>query len=248
MMTGRMVQAILFIGSAFLISWLLFWQVDLIHRGGVLMIPILMCSIFSLTLIIERLYFFFHLHLGTDITRFFEHLRAAIEGHRWKDSQALCETSQGPVARVVLAGLAAREGTPEEIDEAMEEAAHEELPAVEQHLRWLSTLAQVSTLLGLLGTVTGLVRAFQVIQTKSAGGNPVSPADLAGGVWEALITTVAGLSVAIPTILAYSYLASRVAEVQFQMEKAVALVSGWRRLAPMSSAPTVQTGRGHITS
>ena len=103
------------------------------------------------------------------------------------------------------------------------------MPAVERGLRWLSTLAQVATLLGLLGTVTGLVRAFQVIQTKSAGGNPVSPGDLAGGVWEALITTVAGLTVAIPTILAYNYLASRVAEVQFQMEKAATLISGWRR-------------------
>ena len=78
--------------------------------------------------------------------------------------------------------------------------------------------------------MTGLVRAFQVIQVKSAGGNPVSPGDLAGGVWEALITTVAGLVVAIPTILAYNYFAGRVGEVQFQMEKASDLVSGWRYL------------------
>ena len=84
--------------------------------------------------------------------------------------------------------------------------------------------------LGLLGTVTGLVRAFQVIQAKAgSSGNPVSPGDLAGGVWEALITTVAGLTVAIPTILAYNYLAGRVGEVQFQMERAAAVVSSWRR-------------------
>ena len=102
---------------------------------------------------------------------------------------------------------------------------------MEQHLRWLSTLAQVSTLLGLLGTVTGLVQAFQVIQTKSATTSaPVSPGDLAGGVWEALITTVAGLTVAIPTILAYNYFASRVGDVQFHMEKAAALIAGWRRV------------------
>lgn len=227
-MIRRMFQTAVFIVAALAIALVVFWQVDLIHRGGPVMIVIVMCSIFSLALIMERLYYFFHLHLGTDIERFFEQLRGAIDGHQWKEAHALCESSPGPVGRVVLAGLTVHDATPAEIDEAMEEAAHAELPAVEQHLRWLSTLAQVSTLLGLLGTVTGLVRAFQVIQVKSSGGNPVSPADLAGGVWEALITTVAGLIVAIPTILAYNYFASRVAEVQFQMEKAAALVAGWR--------------------
>jgi len=228
-MINRMVQTGLVVAVAAAISLLLFWQVDVIHRGGPVMIAIGMCSIFSLTLILERLYYFLTLHLGADVEARFGQLRSAVQAQQWKEADALCGAWQGPVARVILAGLRAREGTPQEIDEAMEEAAHEEMPAVEHGLRWLSTLAQVATLLGLLGTVTGLVRAFQVIQTKSIGGNPVSPGDLAGGVWEALITTVAGLTVAIPTILAYHYLASRVAEVQFQMEKAAALISGWRR-------------------
>ncbi len=229
-MANRMMQTVVLIMVAAAIGTTLFWQVDLVHRGGPVMIPIVMCSIFSLAFVMERLVYFVSLHLGTDIERHFQQLREALESGRWKDADTLCRTWKGPVARVVAAGLEARDGTAQEIDEAMTEAAHEEMPKVEQHLRWLSTLAQVSTLLGLLGTVTGLGRAFQVIQTKSAGGNPVSPGDLAGGVWEALITTVAGLIVAIPTILAYNYLASRVGDVQFQMEKAAALVSGWRQL------------------
>jgi len=228
-MANRMAQTALLGGVAALFGILLYWQVDVIHRGGPVMIPIVMCSIFSLTLIIERLSYFVNLHLGVDMAHFFDKLNAAVDGQRWPEAQRLCEQSAGPVARVVQAGLAIREHSPQEIDEAMEEAAHAELPAVEQHIRWLSTLAQVATLLGLLGTVTGLVRAFQVIQLKSASGSPVSPGDLAGGVWEALITTVAGLTVAIPTILAYNYLASRVGEVQFQMERAAALIAGWRR-------------------
>ena len=227
-MINRFLQTVMVISVAFLMGTILFYQVDIIHRGGPVMVPIVMCSIFSLTLTLERLYYFFRLHLGKDIENFFEQLRSAIHTHKWKEAQDLCETWKGPVARVILSGLAIREASPQEIDEAMEETAHDEMPAVEQHLRWLSTLAQVSTLLGLLGTVTGLVRAFQVIQTKSTGSNPVSPGDLAGGVWEALITTVAGLIIAIPTILAYNYLAGRVADVQFQMEKAAALISGWR--------------------
>jgi len=237
MVTG-MLQALAFVVVSALIGTGLFWQVDLIHRGGPVMIPIVMCSIFSLALSLERFFYFFRLHLGKDIEQFFGQLREVVHSGRWKDAQALCEAWQGPVSRVVLAGLEVHEQSSQEIDEVMEEAAHSEMPTVELHLRWLSTLAQVATLLGLLGTVTGLVRAFQVIETKSAGGNPVSPGDLAGGVWEALITTVAGLIVAIPTILVYNYLASRVGEVQFQMEKAAALVSGWRR---QGSAPPHQT-------
>jgi biopolymer transport protein ExbB len=180
----------------------------------------------------ERVYYFFRLSMGQDIEGFFTELRRAVQGRRWREAQAAAERLGGPLNRVVQAGLEAREGTPQEIDEAMEEAAHDELPHLDRHLRWLSTLAQVATLMGLLGTVTGLVRAFQVIQQKTTGGNPVSPGDLAGGVWEALITTVAGLVVAIPTILAYNYLASRVSEVQFQMEKAAAIITGWRRSGP----------------
>ena len=228
-MVNQFVQTGLFALVAAFIGTILYWQVEVIHLGGPVMIPIVMCSVFSLALVLERSYYFVKLHLGKDINHFFEQLRQAIEGRQWSEAHTLCEEWKGPVARVALAGLSAREGTPQEIDEAMEETAHDELPAVDQHLRWLSTLAQVSTLLGLLGTVTGLVRAFQAIQTKTAGGNPVSPGDLAGGVWEALITTVAGLVIAIPTILAYNYFASRVADVQFHMEKAAALIAGWRR-------------------
>ncbi len=216
---------------------LIYWQVDIINRGGPVMIPIVMCSVFSVALILERCLYFMSLHLGEGTAGRFEELRGAIETQRWSEAQTVCEHWRGPVGRVALAGMAARERTSQEIDQAMEETAHDELPFVERHLRWLSTLAQVSTLLGLLGTVVGLVVAFQAIQTKTTGGNPVSPGDLAGGVWQALITTVAGLTVAIPTILAYNYLASRVTEVQFQMEKVSDLIAHWRRRSGRSHHP-----------
>src|SRR3989338_3338937 len=155
-MANRMAQTALLGGVAALFGTVLYCQVYVIHRGGPVMIPIVMCSMFSLALIMERLYFFVNLHLGTDIDRWFQTLRAALEAHQWKEAEGLCTSWKGPVARVVRAGLSARDGAPQDIDEVMTEAAHEEMPAVEQHLRWLSTLAQVSTLLGLLGTVTGL--------------------------------------------------------------------------------------------
>lgn len=229
-MVTQWLQTAAFVVIAAMIGTVLFWSVDIIHRGGPIMIAIVMCSVFVVAVIIERAFYFFQIHLGRDVGRFFTQLRDAVEQRRWEQAQALCESWPGPVARVTRAGLQHRDGSPEQIDEAMTEAAHDELPAVERHLRWLSTLAQVSTLLGLLGTVTGLVRAFQVIQAKAgSSGNPVSPGDLAGGVWEALITTATGLIVAIPAIVAYNYFASRVSEVQFQMEKAADILTGWRR-------------------
>lgn len=211
------------------IGTMLYVQVDIVNRGGPVMVPILMCSVFSLAIAIERAIYFLQLHLGKNIDKYFHELKKCVVEHEWKRAHQITEKHGGPVGRVVLAGLAVREEASKEIDEAMEEAAHDELPYVEKHLRWLSTLAQIATLMGLLGTVTGLVRAFQVIQQKSVGNAPVSPGDLAGGVWEALITTVAGLVIAIPTIVAFNYFSGRVNEVMFQMEKASDLISGWRR-------------------
>ena len=223
----RSFQTVGFAASAWAMATLLYWQVEVIHRGGPVMVPIVMCSIFALAIVLERLVYF--IRLGAGQAAFFEALREAVHHRRWSDAQTLCQQTPGAVARVAAVGLATREQSAEEIAQAMEEAARDEQPVVEHHVRWLATLAQVSTLLGLLGTVTGMVRAFQVIQHKATSGNPVSPGDLAGGIWEALITTVAGLEVAIPTILAYHYLLSRIVEVQFQMEKVARLVSGWRR-------------------
>jgi biopolymer transport protein ExbB len=190
--------------------------------------------VFALGIAAERLWYFF-VTIGIDANQFFEQLREHLRGRQWDAAHALCEATRGPVARITHAGLLARDQQAEEIGRIMEEAAHEELPQIERHHRWLATIAQVSTLLGLLGTVIGMVVAFQVIQQKATSTNPVSPADLAGGIWQALITTVAGLGVAIPTILAYNYLVGRVTEVQYQMERAAALVAGWRRSAEAGS-------------
>lgn len=226
-MINRILFTLLLGMASALISVTLYMLVDIINRGGPIMVPIIMCSVFSLAIIIERLYYF--LTLRFDAKVFFDGLRDLIEKRHWKEAEGLCDQTKGPVARITKAGLGGRDHTALDIERVMEEAAHDELPALERNLRWLSTIAQVSTLLGLLGTVTGLVAAFQVVQTHTTNASPVNPADLAGGIWEALITTVGGLEVAIPTILAYNYLTGQVHEVQYQMEKAAAIVAHWRR-------------------
>ena len=109
--------------------------------------------------------------------------------------------------------------TSEEVREAIEDASVFEVPRLERNLPVLATVAQVAPLLGLLGTVTGLVAAFQVIESKASALNPVNPGDLAGGIWQALLATTFGLCVAIPSHVAYNYLVSRVDGFVLDMER-----------------------------
>ncbi len=131
----------------------------------------------------------------------------------------LCDRTPGPIAHILKAGMMKHDRSRQEIKEAMEDASLYEVPRLEKRLNALATISHISPLLGLLGTVTGMVRCFQVIQSKSSSLHPVSPGDLAGGIWEALITTVAGLIVAIPTFVAYHYLVSRVNNFVLDMER-----------------------------
>ncbi len=222
-MVTRMAWNVALGAGAFLIGTVLYWQVDVISKGGPIMIPIVMCSVFALSILIARVWYF--ASLGPDAGHFLIELRTLVQRQAWAEADTLCQKTPGPVARVTRAGLVARDRSAQEIDGVMEEAAHEELPKIERHHRWLTTIAQVATLLGLLGTVVGMVLCFQVIESKGAGAGGVNPADLAGGIWQALITTVGGLMVAVPTILAHAYLSSRAAELIFQMEHAAAILT-----------------------
>ncbi|MBI4567715.1 MAG: MotA/TolQ/ExbB proton channel family protein, partial [Planctomycetes bacterium] len=183
-----------------------FWET--MRAGGPVMVPLGLVALAALVVAAGRA----RALLGMErrLAPFTTRLNADLAAGRWEEALAFCRASpRAPLAGAVAAGLAARGGGRAALDAAMEEALRGEAPALERGLSALTVFAAVAPLLGLLGTVTGLVRAFQVIQAKAVGANPVSPADLAGGVWEALITTVAGLVVAIPTILAYNYFVSR---------------------------------------
>jgi len=131
----------------------------------------------------------------------------------------MCDNMPGPIAHILKAGILKHDRPKHEIKEAIEEAGLYEVPRMEKNMTALSTIAHISPLLGLLGTVVGMVGCFQVIQEKSTSLNPVSPGDLAGGIWQALVTTVAGLAVAIPVYVAYNYLVSRVNSLVLDMER-----------------------------
>ena len=190
---------------------------DVIQKGGPLMYLIILCSIVALAVVIERLY---HLHRARiDSDKFMESISNTLRRNRVMEAIDLCEKTPGPVAHIIKAGILKHDRSRTEIKEAIEDAGICEVPRLEKNLGALATIAHISPLLGLLGTVTGMVRAFQIIQEKATSLHLVSPGDLAGGIWEALITTAAGLIVAIPTFVAYNYLVSRVKGFILEMER-----------------------------
>lgn len=195
---------------------------ELIQKGGPVMYPIILCSVLALAIVIER---FYHLYKARiDTKDFMNNVEITIKRNRIAEAIKICDKTPGPISRIVKACILKHDRPRQEIRESIEDAGHQEVPRLEKHLSLLATIAHISPLLGLLGTVTGMVRAFQIIQEKSVSFNPVSPGDLAGGIWEALLTTVAGLIVAIPTVVAYNYLVSRVDEFVLEMERSAAEV------------------------
>lgn len=186
--------------------------------GGPVMWPILLCSIFALAIIIDK---FLHLHkIRIDTQEFLNSVLEKMKRHETKEALKVCDDTKSPIANILKAGILKYDRSRAQIKEAIEDASLYEIPRLEKNLPALATIAHVSPLLGLLGTVTGMVRCFQTIQAKATSFHPVSPGDLAGGIWEALLTTVAGLIVAIPTFVAYNYLVNRVNGFILEMEKA----------------------------
>lgn len=192
------------------------WKVFL--AGGPVMWPILIASIFAMAILIEK---FWYLHrISIDTQAFLGKILEKMKRHDTKEAIQICDNTNSPIARILKSGILKYDRPRQQIVEAIEDASLYEIPKIEKNLSALATIAHVSPLMGLLGTVTGMVRCFQAIQAKASALHPVSPGDLAGGIWEALLTTVAGLIVAIPTFIAYNYLANRINNFLLEMEKA----------------------------
>lgn len=197
------------------------WQMnawELIAAGGPLMYPILLCSVVALTIIFEKIIYFSS--LKTDTQQFKQKVFDLIKANNITEAINSCDANPSPVARILKAGTVKFGSSREEIKEEIETAGHFEIPKLEKGLSALATIAHISPLLGLLGTVTGICGSFYAIQAKSATLSPVTPGDLAAGIWEALLTTVAGLMVAIPAFVVYNYFTYRINTIVLDMEKA----------------------------
>jgi biopolymer transport protein ExbB len=132
----------------------------------------------------------------------------------------LCQKKPFYATNILKAGLSQNQKPKKAIEEAMENASLYEVPKLEKNLNFLGTIAHISPLLGLLGTVIGIISCFYTIEQVTQTAGMVNPTDLAGGIWTALITTAAGLSVAIPTYIMYNYFIHKVRLLTLVAERA----------------------------
>jgi len=176
------------------------------------MVPILLCSITALAIFLERVW---QLRRTKVVPPDFIHeVEALIRRGNIPDALMLCQNNGSSIARIILIGLKNAGKRRESIKEYLEEVGRQESALLERFVEGLGTIAGVSTLLGLLGTISGMIKIFSVISTQ----NVVNPGLLAGGISEALITTYAGLTVAIPALVMYKYLQSKADALILEME------------------------------
>ena len=187
---------------------------DQLNQGGFIVWPILVIALVAITLIAERIWFLRQNRF--DATSLMRKLQPQIMAENWSECEALCRGSQKKaLPRVLYAGLKFRDLEREELENAMQEAILAEIPRLERFLSTLAVLASIAPLLGLLGTVTGMINTFQVITFHGTS----DPRLMSGGISEALVTTMLGLGVAIPIMLSHSLLSRRVETSIAQIEE-----------------------------
>ena len=187
----------------------------LLFQGGSMTWLLLMISGVAITVFIERLLPYHRAQINS--AEFINGVRNVLKRENVIEALSICEATPGPVPRLVKTAILNRERGREGVREALEEAGLLEVPRLEEKLNLLATIAQIAPLMGLLGTVLGFIQVFRTIVDK---GLNAYGADLAGGVWEALICTALGLAVAIPSYAGYNYLVNRVNSIVLDMEKA----------------------------
>lgn len=176
----------------------------LISKGGPVMVLIIILSVIAGIIIIERLLFFRRIRM--DEEKFIDRLKSAIQKGHYDEAIDICENNSTPLSNLMKVGIEHRSYGKSEIKESILAAANLEVPHLERYLTSLGTIAHISPLLGLLGTVTGNIKAFGVLGQFGSIGDPSL---LATGISEALLTTAAGIVVSIPAIAFYNYLVGK---------------------------------------
>ena len=190
----------------------------IIQQGGALMIPIISASVISLCVFFERIWSLRSARvIPTELVSLA--LTRASEG-RADEAMTLCEGSRSTAAAIIYRGLARRGTSRAQMKEGLEEIGQIEVAYLSRYIELLGTIASITPLLGLLGTVIGMIDVFRAVVTEvSAQGGMVNPASLANGIWVALITTAAGLSAAIPAFLGYKYLLGHIDRLSVELEE-----------------------------
>jgi len=186
---------------------------ELFLNGGFLMYPIAFCSVLALGIFLERLW---NLREKKIIPKdYLIEVEDLINRRKIHEAMILCRRDSSSMAAIIFEGIRNFNRGREAVKDAVEGIGRQEAAKLERYVGVVGTVAAISPLLGLLGTVTGMIKAFNVISTHGVG----NPSSLAGGISEALITTAAGLIVAIPAYVMYRYLMSKVDRIILSMEK-----------------------------
>jgi biopolymer transport protein ExbB len=186
---------------------------ETVKAGGPVMVPIILCSIVALAIIIERFWALRHQRVVPE--ELTDKVWQWVENRTLSDKQIRALEQHSPLGRILAAGISNRHRDRAVMIEAIEDVGRHVTHDLERYLGMLGTIAGVSPLLGLLGTVTGMIRTFKAITVAGVG----DPTAMAGGIAEALITTAAGLIIAVPALMAYRYLRGRVDTLVIRMEK-----------------------------
>ena len=193
----------------------------LLANGGPVIWLILLAAATAAVVFVERVLFCHRAQINS--AEFLNGVRTVVKRGNVVEAIAICDATAGPVARLVKAAILHREQGRERVREAVEEAGLIEVPRLEEKLNLLATIAQISPLLGLFGTVVGFIRVFMHLQEAGLYANiSGGPDSLSVGIWESLVCAAAGIAVAIPAHAGYNYLVSRVNKIVLDMERAAA--------------------------
>ncbi|NCS88199.1 MAG: biopolymer transporter [Ignavibacteria bacterium CG2_30_36_16] len=189
------------------------YLIEIFLKGGFLMWAILFSSIIGLGVVIDR--YIVLRNAKINVPAFMVRIRGLIKKRDISGAVSYCMEEKSPVANIIRKGLRKYKLGHERVKEAIENAGRQEISKLEKGLSILASVAGIAPLLGFLGTVTGMIQAFMTIEDLQGAANP---SDLAGGIWEALVTTAFGLIVGIPALAFYNYFLSAVKKLVGDME------------------------------
>ncbi len=188
-------------------------MIDLIAKGGIFMYPLICCSVVALAVFLERLWVLRRRYIIPE--EFIRTVEELLKKQKLSETIYLCQSDMSSIAKIFLAGLKNSQKGMWLIKEAIEERGSREATILEKNVGILSTIANVTPLLGLLGTVSGMIKTFNAISVQGIG----NAAPLAGGIAEALITTATGLCIAIPALVCHRFLKDKASGLIFEMEE-----------------------------
>ena len=195
---------------------------ELFEQGGFVMYPLLVCSIVAVSVVIERIIVL--LLNRSNYDQFSSELESKLTRTDLSSAREWLQTLSNPLGHVADCHLQHAELTPETREEIVNREASEQIARLETRINWLSIIGTLAPMIGLLGTVIGLVEAFYQIEQQ---GGQVQPGDLASGIWTALLTTVFGLVVALPTLAAYHFLDNQIAALTLRMTWVSSRINEW---------------------